>query len=87
LDKIFNHVELRSAAMPPAVIDDPGDAARLEAALTATERWFVARGLPHFVERHDTVWAIWSRAVPLLVVAYVLLGLNALDIRCWPCSW
>ena len=50
-----------------------------------TERWFVARGLPHFVERHDTAWVIWSRAVPLLVVAYVLLGLNALDLHSW--SW
>src|SRR5205085_292917 len=53
---------------------------RIEIALTATERWFVARGLPHFVERRDTVWVIWSRAIPLLVVAYVALGLNALEV-------
>ena len=59
--------------------------APIETALVQTERWFVARGLPHFVERHDTVWTIWSRAVPLLVVAYVLLGLNALDLHSW--SW
>ena len=71
--------------MPPAAIDDGPDPGRLDAALTATERWFVARGLPHFVERHDSVWTIWSRAVPLLVVAYVLLGLNALDLHSW--SW
>lgn len=66
----------------------PGRVARdrdVDAALTATERWFVSRGLPHFLERHDTVWVIWSRAIRLLVVAYVLLGLNALDLRSW--SW
>ncbi|MBD0324340.1 MAG: hypothetical protein ICV72_13285, partial [Aldersonia sp.] len=57
----------------------------IEAALDAAERWFVGRGLPHFVERSDTVWAIWSRAVPLLVLAYLLLGLNALDLSNW--SW
>jgi len=71
--------------MPPAAIDDRPDRGRLEAALTSTERWFVDRGLPHFVERTDTVWTIWSRAVPLLVVAYMLLGLNALEVRSW--SW
>jgi hypothetical protein len=71
--------------MPTAAIDETPDHGRLDAALTATERWFVARGLPHFVERHDSVWAIWSRAVPLLVAAYVLLGLNALDLHSW--SW
>ena len=45
------------------------------------ERWFVDRGLPHFVERRDSATAIWGRALPLLVVAYLLLGFNALDIR------
>ncbi len=47
------------------------------------ERWFVARGLPHFVERRDSATAIWGRALPLLVVAYLLLGLNALQLREW----
>ena len=45
------------------------------------ERWFVDRGLPHFVERRDSATAIWGRALPLLVVAYLLLGFNALDVR------
>ncbi len=55
----------------------PGDA------IEATERWFVHRGLPHFVERHDSAAQIWGRALPLLVVAYLLLGLNALDLFDW----
>nr|MBA3606663.1 hypothetical protein [Acidimicrobiia bacterium] len=45
--------------------------------LDEIERWFVERGLPHFVERHETAAQIWARALPLLVIAYVALGLNA----------
>jgi len=44
------------------------------------ERWFVRRGLPHFVERRDAAATIWARALPLLVPAYLLLGLNALEV-------
>ena len=60
-----------------AVVDGGDDA------LDGIERWFVDRGLPHFVERHDTAAEIWGRALPLLIVAYLLLGLNALDIWEW----
>lgn len=49
--------------------------------MAGIERWFVQRGLPHFVERQDSVTAIWGRALPLLIAAYLLLGLNALDLR------
>ena len=51
--------------------------------LAGIERWFVERGLPHFVERHDTATEIWGRALPWLVAAYLLLGLNALDLSEW----
>jgi hypothetical protein len=49
------------------------------------ERWFVQRGVPHLVEsdNDDTILDTWTRALPLLVVAYVLLGLNALDLYEW----
>ena len=53
--------------------------------LAAIEEWFVARGVPHFVERRPSAWDIWGRAIPLLVAAYLLLGLNALDLADW--SW
>ncbi len=50
----------------------------------ADDRGVVRRtGLPHFVEHRDSATAIWGRALPLLVVAYLLLGLNALDVREW----
>jgi hypothetical protein len=51
--------------------------------LALIEGWFVGRGLPHFVERRPSIWEIWGRAIPLLVVAYLLLGLNALDLAEW----
>ena len=60
--------------LPSAGVAEPGE-------IDAIERWFVARGLPHFVERHDSATVIWGRALPLLVPAYLLLGLNALDLR------
>lgn len=53
-------------------VSDPG--------LDAIERWFVERGLPHFVERRDSAAAIWGRALPLLILIEVLLGLNALKV-------
>jgi hypothetical protein len=49
------------------------------------ERWFVQRGVPHLVET-DTDASIldtWTRALPLLVGAYLLLGLHALDLHGW----
>lgn len=51
----------------------------------AVERWFVDRGLPHFVERSTEGSALdaWTRALPLLVIAYLALGFQALDLQNW----
>jgi len=54
-----------------------------EAELGAIEDWFGRRGVPHFVERRESIWDDWGRAIPLLVPAYLLLGLNALDLAHW----
>jgi hypothetical protein len=53
--------------------------------LRAIEFWFVERGVPHFVERKTDGSALdaWTRALPLLVVAYLLQGLNALNLAEW----
>ena len=66
---------------PPPGPDDVDVAAVLD----DIERWFVLRGLPHFVERKTdgSILDAWTRALPLLVVAYLLLGFNALDLRNW----
>ena len=49
------------------------------------ERWFVQRGVPHLVETDGdaSILDTWTRALPLLVAAYLLLGLNALNVRDW----
>ncbi len=53
--------------------------------LAEIERWFLRRGVPHFIDRTDsTVFDTWTRALPLLVPAYLLLGLNALDVDASP---
>jgi hypothetical protein len=47
------------------------------------ERWFVARGVPHFIDHYAARTDIWTRAAPLLVLAYLVGGFRALDIRHW----
>jgi len=49
------------------------------------EHWFVDRGVPHFIERKTdgSLLDAWTRALPLLVVTYLLLGFNALDLADW----
>lgn len=51
-----------------------------DARLTEIEAWFVERGLPHFVERQQKATAIWARALPLLVIAYLLRSLSVLRL-------
>ena len=50
---------------------------------SATERWFIRRGLPHFIEPYGTGPDVWSRAAPVLVIAYIAGGLHALDLAHW----
>jgi hypothetical protein len=52
--------------------------------LDAVERWFVRRGLPHFIDDYSATTDVWTRALPLLVMAYVGLALIGLDVD-W--SW
>lgn len=51
-----------------------------DARLDEIEAWFVERGLPHFVERRPSPASIWARALPLLIVAYLLRSLNVLQV-------
>lgn len=48
--------------------------------LDAIEGWFVARGLPHLVDRHEPASEIWGRAIPLLVFFYLTQSLNVLKV-------
>ncbi|MDO8392301.1 MAG: hypothetical protein Q7V57_17645 [Actinomycetota bacterium] len=47
------------------------------------ERWFIRRGLPHFIEPYSAGPDIWSRAAPVLAVSYVVGGLHGLDVSNW----
>ena len=55
--------------------------------LREIERWFVRRGVPHFVESRTAGSAldVWSRALPLLIAFYFIRSLNALRLEDW--SW
>jgi hypothetical protein len=50
------------------------------AQLNACERWFVHRGVPHFIDEYDAGQDIWTRSIPFLAVLYTLRALNALDL-------
>lgn len=51
--------------------------------LVDIERWFVRRGVPHFIDHYAAGTDIWTRALPLMIAAYVLGGFRALDIYSW----
>jgi hypothetical protein len=57
-----------------------GAAAAAAPELRATERWFIRRGLPMFVEDYSAGRDVWTRAVPVLAVLFVLLLLDAADL-------
>jgi hypothetical protein len=44
------------------------------------EKWFIGRGIPHLMADYSARTDIWTRALPLLGVGYLLGGLNALDV-------
>jgi hypothetical protein len=47
--------------------------------LRATERWFIRRGLPMFVEDYSAGRDVWTRALPALVVLFLLMSLGSLS--------
>lgn len=50
---------------------------------TEIERWFIRRGVPHFIDDYAPTTDIWNRSLPVLFVAYFAGGLHALDLRDW----
>lgn len=43
--------------------------------LTDIERWFLARGIPHFIADYDRSTRLWTRALPFLLVTYLLAAI------------
>jgi len=52
-----------------------------DTAIRECERWFIRRGVPHFIADYDASSDIWTRSLPLLLVLYLLRGLYALDLN------
>jgi hypothetical protein len=50
---------------------------------TEIERWFIRRGVPHFIDDYAPTTDIWNRSLPMLAIAYVAGGLNALNLHEW----
>ncbi len=55
----------------------------LDVAVAETERWFVARGIPHFIHRYSAARDVFTRASPLLGLVFVAEVLGALNLD-WP---
>jgi len=47
------------------------------------ERWFVKRGVPHFINGYSATDDVLTRALPLLVLAFLFSAVAAIDLD-WP---
>lgn len=51
------------------------DTSRSGTELTEVERWFLDRGIPHFIADYNTSTRVWTRALPFLLATYLLAAL------------
>ena len=70
----------------PVPVADPALPASLDrdASLAATERWFLRRGIPHFIEGYRASDDIFTRALPVLSLVLLVELLGAANLA-W--SW
>ena len=47
--------------------------------LLAVERWFVRRGIPHFIADYRAATRVWTRAAYVFPVVYLAGALNAIN--------
>lgn len=47
------------------------------AELTELERWFLDRGIPHFIADYNSSTRVWTRALPFLLATYLLAAIPA----------
>ena len=50
-----------------------------------TERWFVDRGVPHFIDSYNASEDVLTRTLPFLIVAFLFSSISAIDLD-WP-AW
>ncbi|HEX2577172.1 MAG TPA: hypothetical protein VHK88_12540 [Aquihabitans sp.] len=53
--------------------------------IAATERWFLRRGIPHFIDGYRASEDVFTRTLPVLTLVFLLevLGAASLDWRWW----
>lgn len=53
--------------------------------IAATERWFLSRGIPHFIDRYKASEDVFTRTLPALTLVFLLevVGAANLDWRWW----
>ncbi len=54
-------------------------------AVLETERWFVRRGVPHFITAYSASEDVFTRAVPILTLVFLFSAISAIDLD-WP-TW
>lgn len=64
---------------------DPGTTADDAELIEVTERWFLARGIPHFIEGYRAKDDVFTRALPVLAIVFLveLLGAANLEWTWW----
>ena len=50
-----------------------------------TERWFVDRGVPHFIDSYSASEDVLTRSLPVLVLLFLFSSISAIDLD-WP-AW
>ena len=50
-----------------------------------TERWFVGRGVPHFIDSYNASEDVLTRSLPVLVLLFLFSSISAIDLD-WP-AW
>jgi len=48
--------------------------------IAATERWFVSRGVPHFIAEYNAAEDVLTRALPGLTLAFLISSVSAIDL-------
>ena len=51
----------------------------------ATERWFVDRGVPHFIDSYNASEDVLTRSLPVLVLLFLFSSIGAIDLD-WPAA-
>jgi len=45
------------------------------------ERWFVRRGVPHFISNYSATEDVWTRAIPALIIVFLLSSVSGIDLN------